>query len=113
MAGGALVNALEQLQAAMAESGATTYEAMKAAGVKTRYLGTKKTDYSGPLDPKNGLAAGLVLTVMDAVIGMEGYGPTNETLGKFMREIFGQTGPAAISEDQGKTVVIPKSPPPL
>ena len=54
MAGGALVNALEQLQAAMAESGATTYEAMKAAGVKTRYLGTKKTDYSGPLDPKTG-----------------------------------------------------------
>ncbi len=23
-----------------------------------------------------------------------GYGPTNETLGKFIRELFGQTGPA-------------------
>ena len=40
----------------------------------------------------------------------QGYGPTNETLGKFMREIFGQTGPAAVSEEQGKTVVIPKAP---
>ena len=39
----------------------------------------------------------------------QGYGPTNETLGKFMRELFGQTGPAAISEEHGKTVLIPKS----
>jgi serine/threonine-protein kinase len=37
-----------------------------------------------------------------------GYGPTNETLGKFMRELFGQTGPAAISGDQSKTVLISK-----
>ena len=41
----------------------------------------------------------------------QGYGPTNETLGKFMRELFGQTGPAAVSEDQGKTIVLPKSAP--
>jgi aldehyde oxidoreductase len=54
MAGGALVDALEQLKAAMAEAGATTYDEMKKAGVKTRYLGTKKTGYSGPLDPKTG-----------------------------------------------------------
>ena len=39
----------------------------------------------------------------------QGYGPTNETLGKFMRELFGQASPAAISEEQGKTVLIPKS----
>ena len=38
-----------------------------------------------------------------------GYGPTNETLGKFMRELFGQSGPAAISEDQGTTILIPKA----
>jgi serine/threonine-protein kinase len=38
----------------------------------------------------------------------QGYGPTNETLGKFMRELFGHTGPAANSQDQGKTVLIPK-----
>jgi aldehyde oxidoreductase len=54
MAGGALVNALEQLKAAMAEVGATGYAGMKAAGVKTRYLGIKKTNYAGPLDPKTG-----------------------------------------------------------
>ena len=54
MAGGALVNALEQLQAAMAESGATTFEDLKRAGVKTRYLGAKKTAYAGPLDPETG-----------------------------------------------------------
>ena len=41
----------------------------------------------------------------------QGYGPTNETLGKFMREVFGQAGPAALSEDQGKTVVIAKAAP--
>jgi serine/threonine-protein kinase len=38
----------------------------------------------------------------------KGYGPTNETLGKFMRELFGQgitTGP---SGDMGKTVLMEK-----
>ncbi len=54
MAGGALVDALEQLRAAMAEVGASTYEEMKQAGVKTRYLGIKKTGFSGPLDPETG-----------------------------------------------------------
>jgi serine/threonine-protein kinase len=39
----------------------------------------------------------------------QGYGPTNETLGKFMRELFGQTGPAAISAEPDKTALIPKS----
>jgi serine/threonine-protein kinase len=38
----------------------------------------------------------------------KGYGPTNETLGKFMRELFGQGAPGAKSEDQGKTVLIAK-----
>jgi serine/threonine-protein kinase len=28
-----------------------------------------------------------------------GYGPTNETLGKFMRELFGQTQPASVGTD--------------
>jgi aldehyde oxidoreductase len=54
MAGGALVNALEQLKAAMAETGATTYEQLKQAGAKTRYLGVRKTGYAGPLDPETG-----------------------------------------------------------
>jgi aldehyde oxidoreductase len=59
MAGGAMANAIEQLQAAMAQAGATkadatTCDRLKRAGLKTRYLGTKKTGYSGPLDPKTG-----------------------------------------------------------
>ena len=59
MAGGAMVNAIEQLQAAMAQAGATkadatTCDRLKQAGLKTRYLGTKKTGYAGPLDPATG-----------------------------------------------------------
>ena len=38
----------------------------------------------------------------------QGYGPTNETLGKFMRELFGQAGPQGASEDQGRTIILPK-----
>ena len=38
----------------------------------------------------------------------EGYGPTNETLGKFIRELFGQHVPAAsaIEDSHGKTVLL-------
>jgi aldehyde oxidoreductase len=59
MAGGAMVHAIEQLQAAMAQAGATkadatTHDQLKQAGLKTRYLGIKKTGYSGPLDPQTG-----------------------------------------------------------
>lgn len=39
----------------------------------------------------------------------KGYGPTNETLGKFMRELFGQTGPAAISDAKGGTTMLERS----
>ena len=36
-----------------------------------------------------------------------GYGPTNETLGKFIRELFGQTDPRAVAADKhGKTTVL-------
>ncbi|HEY3853861.1 MAG TPA: serine/threonine-protein kinase [Verrucomicrobiae bacterium] len=38
----------------------------------------------------------------------KGYGPTNETLGKFIRELFGQT--TAGNEDRGATTVISRSP---
>jgi aldehyde oxidoreductase len=54
MAGGALVNALEQLKQAMKETGASTYAELTRAGRPTRYTGTKKTLQSGPLDPKTG-----------------------------------------------------------
>lgn len=32
-----------------------------------------------------------------------GYGPTNETLGRFVRELFGQVGPQAVAEAKGST----------
>jgi serine/threonine-protein kinase len=36
----------------------------------------------------------------------EGYGPTNETLGKFMRDVFGQMVPPAAGGDRGKTELL-------
>jgi len=39
----------------------------------------------------------------------KGYGPTNETLGKFIRELFGQTGPQAISDAKGHTTLMERS----
>jgi eukaryotic-like serine/threonine-protein kinase len=38
----------------------------------------------------------------------EGYGPTNETLGKFIRELFGQNVPvaSAIEDAHGKTIML-------
>jgi aldehyde oxidoreductase len=54
MAGGALMLALEQLKAAMNDAGTTSYEEMKKAGIKTRYLGIKKVGVAGPLDKKTG-----------------------------------------------------------
>ena len=39
-----------------------------------------------------------------------GYGPTNETLGKFIRELFGQFVPdAAANEAHGKTIMLEES----
>ena len=35
-----------------------------------------------------------------------GYGPTNETLGKFIRDLFGQTVPAGVSATRGTTEVL-------
>jgi len=37
-----------------------------------------------------------------------GYGPTNETLGKFIRELFGQNVPAAsaVEDAHGKTIIL-------
>jgi len=37
-----------------------------------------------------------------------GYGPTNETLGKFIRELFGQSVPAAtaLKEGDGQTIIL-------
>ena len=54
MAGGALVNAIDQLKAAMKEAGAATYEGLKKADNPVRYMGKKKVTEEGDLDPKTG-----------------------------------------------------------
>ena len=54
MIGNALINALEQLKAAMQASGAKTSKELEAAGKPNRYVGRKKNDEVGPLDPKTG-----------------------------------------------------------
>ena len=36
----------------------------------------------------------------------QGYGPTNETLGRFIRELFGQNDPQAVDHSKGNTVVL-------
>lgn len=54
MVGGALVNAVEQLKQVMEESGAFTYQELKAAGRPLRYTGTKINVPAGSLDPETG-----------------------------------------------------------
>jgi aldehyde oxidoreductase len=54
MVGGAMVNAIEQLKSAMGEAGAITYDQLRAAGKPTRYMGSKKNEDAGPLDPVTG-----------------------------------------------------------
>ncbi len=39
----------------------------------------------------------------------QGYGPTNETLGKFIRELFGQTVPAAAVDAKGSTQMLERT----
>ncbi|MBI5592852.1 MAG: molybdopterin-dependent oxidoreductase [Deltaproteobacteria bacterium] len=54
MIGGALINALEQLKTAMRETGSRTSAELEAAGKPKRYLGRKKNEDAGPLDPQTG-----------------------------------------------------------
>ena len=54
MIGSALIDALEQLKSAMKDAGAQTSEALSSAGKPIRYLGRKKNEDAGPLDPKTG-----------------------------------------------------------
>jgi len=54
MVGGALMDAIEQIKKAQAETGASTYAELTAAGRPIRYMGTKKTLGTGPLDPETG-----------------------------------------------------------
>lgn len=54
MIGGALIDALTQLKATMAETGSATGSELEGAGRPRRYLGRKKNEDAGPLDPKTG-----------------------------------------------------------
>jgi aldehyde oxidoreductase len=54
MVGGAMVDAINKLKAAMSEVNGTTGEQLRLAGKPTRYMGTKKNEDAGPLDPKTG-----------------------------------------------------------
>ena len=48
-----------------------------------------------------------LMTELEYYIYGAGYGPTNETLGKYIRELFGQDAPKLIAEDsQSKTIVM-------
>jgi len=38
-----------------------------------------------------------------------GYGPTNETLGKFIRELFGQATQGRIDESRGSTIILDRT----
>jgi aldehyde oxidoreductase len=58
MVGGAMVDAIEKLKAAMAEAKAATYEQLKASGKPTRYMGIKKNqDPALVFDPVTGLGS--------------------------------------------------------
>ncbi|WP_083456786.1 xanthine dehydrogenase family protein molybdopterin-binding subunit, partial [Desulfosarcina cetonica] len=54
MIGGALMDGLAQLKAAMEEAGATNGLELEAAGQPRRFLGRKKNEDAGPLDEKTG-----------------------------------------------------------
>lgn len=47
-----------------------------------------------------------LMTALEYYIYKGGYGPTNETLGKFIRELFGQAVPAPALKPHGQTEVI-------
>ena len=38
-----------------------------------------------------------------------GYGPTNETLGRFIRELFGQTAQGRVDESRGSTIILDRT----
>ena len=54
MIGNALIDALTQLKAAMTETHAATGAELEKAGKARRYLGRKKNEDAGPLDPQTG-----------------------------------------------------------
>ena len=54
MVGRAMVDAIDKLKAAMVEGNAASHEQLRAIGRPIRYIGTKKNEDAGPLDPQTG-----------------------------------------------------------
>jgi serine/threonine-protein kinase len=51
-----------------------------------------------------------LMTELEKYIYRDGYGPANETMGKFIRDLFGQDAVRPMPpEDHLKTIVIPQS----
>ncbi len=50
-----------------------------------------------------------LLYELEHYIYHSGYGPTNETLGKFIRELFGYSEPAAVRETPGSTILLDRT----
>ncbi|MFA5316180.1 MAG: molybdopterin cofactor-binding domain-containing protein [Dehalococcoidales bacterium] len=65
MAGGALVNAVENLKLAWKEAGSKTYQGLKDAGKPTRYEGYRNTLGNGRLDPETGQGGAMTSDVQN------------------------------------------------
>jgi aldehyde oxidoreductase len=65
MAGGALVDAIDQLKKAAQEAGTRTYAGLQKAGKPTRYDGVKKNPGNLTLDPKTGQGDAFVSNVFN------------------------------------------------
>jgi len=50
-----------------------------------------------------------LLYELEHYIYHSGYGPTNETLGKFIRELFGCTDPTPLRENPGSTILLDRT----
>ena len=50
-----------------------------------------------------------LLEELEHYIYDQGYGPTNETLGRFIRELFGQNSPVVVDHSRGGTVVLDRT----
>src|SRR5260221_10182509 len=51
-------------------------------------------------------AADELLYDLEHYIYHSGYGPTNETLGKYIRDLFGQTAPQSVPSGQGSSQIV-------
>jgi eukaryotic-like serine/threonine-protein kinase len=54
-------------------------------------------------------AADELLYDLEHYIYHQGYGPTNETLGKYIRDLFGQNAPETIYEAKGGTLLVERA----